>query len=282
MGAHRPGLVAVLVALLAVGVVHQDPRRDEVAGRRTRQRGEEIAFSGRRPFLIPTPGILGLDYDHDGGEADRHESPPQTDLPLDSSPGQAVQDEQPRRCERAQHVGPIGNGADSWVLDDDDPFDAGQNQAAGDQTQGHSEQAEADIDRPPIRAVQAVSDMDQSEDQEWQDEAQSQRQMDQEHHQIEPVLVGLSRSALEDRDPDQVGCVHGQQREEREDDREQLPESGTDSRNIPSKGRCGARGTLGIHGGSCSLRFRTVVGRKKVYRASLAIQRPQALGVPKH
>ena len=210
MHAGLPGLEAVFVALLAVLLVHEHPRGDEVATGGARQRREEVLLAGVRPHLIPAPGILCLQNQHDSGKGGGDCGPAQAHPPADPLAGKAMQDEQPRRHQRSDHVRPVRDRAHRRALDHDDALDPGQDDTAGQQRQCDSEQSEADIDGSPIRSGVGVAHVDQAEDHDRYDDQQAQCQMDQEHDQIEPVLIGLSTGPFQRGHPYEIGRVDRQ------------------------------------------------------------------------
>ena len=70
-------------------------RRDEVTGRRARQRRKEVGFTGRWPGHIPLPRILRLQQQHRHREQRRTGSHHAAQAPLDPWPGKAMQYKQP-------------------------------------------------------------------------------------------------------------------------------------------------------------------------------------------
>ena len=56
---------------------------------------------------------------------------------------------------------------------------------------------------------------------------QAESEVADEHHQIEPVLVGLAAHPLEQADADEIGRVDGEQRKEAKDQVEQLAQPRT-------------------------------------------------------
>ena len=107
---------------------------------------------------------------------------------------------------------------------ENDPRDQ-QNQTGG-------EQRKAGADRPAVRAVVRVADMQRPEHHQRQDDRQPQHQVEQEHVLVEVVLVNLLLVPLENRDADQVDGVHAQQREQGEDDQQERFEARADRRYV--------------------------------------------------
>ena len=229
MGTDRPAGVAVLVALQAVLGIRQHLLGDEVPARRARQRGEEILLARRRPRHLPTPWVLRLPHQHTGAEHRRHRRPAQTDLPFDAPSGQPVENEQPTCGQRRHHMRPVSDRAHLGILDHDHPFDPGQDDAAGEQGESRGEEAVAHPHRPPVGPVVGVAGVGDAEGDHRHHDQRPQDQVDEEHVEIEPVLVGLARRPLEQRHPHQVGGVDRQQRKQPEQQEEHLAQPRADS-----------------------------------------------------
>ena len=108
MRAVEPASVSVLVALQAIVVHHQCPRRNEVARGRAGQRRFEI-FS---PFHRPDPvllRVLRVEKDHSQYEQADRRSPASSDLPVDARAGESVEDVEPERHYRRDDMRPIGD-----------------------------------------------------------------------------------------------------------------------------------------------------------------------------
>ena len=237
VGAVGPAAVNVLVALHAVGVVAQRVLRDEAAARGARQRREEVLLARRRALDVPGPRILELKHE---GDADQHHGRrgnPSADPPVDPLAGQPVEDEQPDRDQWRQHVKPVGDAADGGVVHRDHALDPGQHDAAEEQDERRSEQRVADLHRAPIGTVPGIAHVGQAEPDDRQHEQGPHRQVQQEHRDVEPVLVGLAGRRLGDADPGQVEGVDREQGEEPEDHPQQRFQSRADRRPVaPASG----------------------------------------------
>ena len=110
MRAVKPAAVGVFVAFQAVVVHHQRPRRDEVARRGAGKRRLEIFLPFRRTDRV-LPGMLRMQEDHSQhDEADRR-GPLDAGPPFDARPREPVQDVEPHRQHRRDHVRPVRHRA---------------------------------------------------------------------------------------------------------------------------------------------------------------------------
>src|SRR6267142_6150179 len=105
--AMEPALVGVLMALQTVIVHHERPRGNKIASGRACERGMEVVGAFGGPDLVPLARIVRVEKDrakhrdaYDGG-------PTYTDAPLDTRPGEPMQDVHPNREERSDDVRPI-------------------------------------------------------------------------------------------------------------------------------------------------------------------------------
>ena len=243
MGAVGPASVDVGMAVDAVGVVHQRPLGDETAARGARQGREEVLLARLRTFHVPRPRILELqhqrhaDQDHGGGRHAR------ADPPVDSLAGEPVQHEQPGSHQGRQNMEPVSHAADRRVVHRDHALDPRQHDAAQKEHERRPEQRIPHLHRAPVGSIARVPHVRQTEPDHRRHEQSPHRQVEQEHRDVEPVLVGRAGCRLGNADAGEVERVHRQQSEQPEDHPQERLQPGADRRSVaPACGRlCAAR-----------------------------------------
>ena len=220
MRALQPARMHIRVALLAVVIHHQRRGRNQIAVLRPRQRWLEVLFAFLRRLGIPVSRILRLHVDHQQRQrSDRH-GITDPDPPLDPPSGEAVQPVQPDHCQRAEHVQPVDDGSRQRCLQFKEPHDANQQQARDQHHSGNARTAHIPAARRADSADAVPPAGARAKHQERQNQQQPQRDVQQEHDQVETVLIGQPGApapahpfhAGHGRQIDRVRSKHGRER----------------------------------------------------------------------
>ncbi len=157
VGARRPPFVNIVVALPAVVVVVEVAGRDRPPVGRPRQRRRELPLvdRGRAPARRAVRGTICRSTRATTQPAAGRRQPPAV-APSDRRSGEAVENEQPARNERDQHVRPVGGRAQPGVGDVEDTFEAGEHDAAGHQHDERREQRQTGTDGAAVGVVDAA------------------------------------------------------------------------------------------------------------------------------
>ena len=125
--------------------------RDEVAGRRPRQRRLEVLTPDSGPSAYQLRGSWAWNQTIPNTTAPTNAGIAQSQPPLDPRPGQPMQPVQPRRHQRASHVQPVDRVAGKR-LPQIEAADAHQQHARHQHCDRHGEQRIADAHRAAIAA----------------------------------------------------------------------------------------------------------------------------------
>ena len=249
VAAPLPAGMDVGVALLAVVVHHERVGGDVVASGGAGQRRLEILLPLFRPLGMPVTRILGMEEHHhpDGGR--HHAGIRQPHPPLDLRPHEPVEPVEPRRHHRRRDVGPVGGLREERRPRAGIRRPQGQEQSPRDEDdQRRHKEGIADADRATVLPVLRVEHVDNAEDDKRRHEHEPEHEVDEEHPLVEPVLIGLLRGPLEERDRGKVGRIGPDHRQKAEDDIEKDPEARADRRHMGLARRArGGRDGVGAH-----------------------------------
>ena len=238
MGAVFPPRVDVGMAFEAIAVVVQDAGRDESAGRGPGQRRKEVLLAGRGAHAVLSR-IARVQPCHGQGKGAGDRAPYQTNTPADASTGQPVKDEQPHRDQWRDHVRPVDDSTHFRIAQletQPEHVESDQDQAADQQQQTRGEQRVAGADRPSVRPVSGVANVQHAEDHHRQDQDPTQYEVQQEHELVEIILINLATNRFEEGNAGQVDRVDAHQGDESEDDGKELFQARPDRRHVPDAG----------------------------------------------
>ena len=272
MRAVKPVVVGVLVAVQAIAVHHQRPRRDEIARGRPGERGVEIFFAFHRTDLVFSRMRRVQQHHADGQDAHRR-APAQSDPPFDARPGEPVQNVEPDAYDWRDDMRPIGDGTQAWVFEahvlEMENINARQQQAGDQDGQRGEEEQVTDLDGAAVRAVVRIDDMKNAEDDDGQDDQQAKAEVRPEHHHVKPVLIGGVGVALEpfqEGDGAEINGIGGQDGDQGENKIQQEAQARADGAHVFLSGRSAG----GLYFSVCH--GMAISGRKQVVCFAAAFQ----------
>ena len=228
VGAVKPIIVDVLMALLAVIVVHQYPLGDEVPVSGASQRVFKVLLPVGRCLFVPFAGVLGLNDEHRTDGQSRCDTDALCDDPTDAGTDEPVEPIEPHRAERSEDVGPVDDAFAHRSTHEFKGPELDQQHAADEDHYPCDQQRITDPNRPAIASLVRRFPMEESEGQERDDQDQSEHQMEQEHVMVKQILKRPLKVPLREGHSGEIHPVGQEDREQTQDGQEEFSGLGGD------------------------------------------------------